>query len=81
LKKKDPNELVFEAGKLLERVERVGDLFEPVIKLKQRLPALSLLQQQQTGTAQRKGLPAQEGSARVATRKSGPARSRARRRA
>ena len=49
LKKKDADELVFEAGKLLERVERVGDLFEPVIRLKQRLPALAALQGQVEG--------------------------------
>jgi bifunctional non-homologous end joining protein LigD len=51
LKKKDAGELVFEAGKLLERVERVGDLFEPVIRLKQRLPALAALQRQPEGRA------------------------------
>jgi bifunctional non-homologous end joining protein LigD len=43
LKKNDPGELVFEAGKVLERVERLGDLFAPVIKLKQRLPAAAAL--------------------------------------
>jgi len=35
--------LVFEAGQVLERVEKVGDLFEPVQKLKQRLPDLAKL--------------------------------------
>ena len=43
LKKNDPGELVFEAGKVLERVERLGDLFAPVIKLKQRLPGVAAL--------------------------------------
>jgi hypothetical protein len=28
---------VFEAGEVLKRVEKVGDLFEPVLKVKQRL--------------------------------------------
>ncbi len=40
LKKKDPKVLVFEAEKVLNRVEGMGDLFEPVLKLKQKLPKL-----------------------------------------
>src|SRR6266480_1139031 len=39
-KKKDPKLLVFEAQKVLERVQKRGDLFEPVLKLKQKLPDL-----------------------------------------
>jgi bifunctional non-homologous end joining protein LigD len=35
-----PERLVFESETVLERVERLGDLFEPVLKLKQRLPKL-----------------------------------------
>jgi bifunctional non-homologous end joining protein LigD len=34
----DPESVRFEASKVLERVERHGDLFEPVLKLKQKLP-------------------------------------------
>ena len=34
----DPEPLVFAAPSVLERVERLGDLFEPVLKLVQRLP-------------------------------------------
>ena len=41
LKKKDPGLLVFEADQLLKRVEKMGDLFEPVLKLKQKLPQLA----------------------------------------
>jgi bifunctional non-homologous end joining protein LigD len=41
LKKKDASRLVFEAGDVLARVEKMGDLFEPVLKLKQKLPQLS----------------------------------------
>ena len=41
LKKKDPGLLVFEADQVLKRVEKMGDLFEPVLKLKQKLPKLS----------------------------------------
>ena len=40
LKKKDASLLVFEAGQVLERVAKMGDLFEPVKKLKQKLPRL-----------------------------------------
>ncbi|MDQ3957151.1 MAG: non-homologous end-joining DNA ligase [Actinomycetota bacterium] len=35
----DPEALVFEASEVLDRVEREGDLFEPVLKLRQKLPA------------------------------------------
>jgi bifunctional non-homologous end joining protein LigD len=41
LKKKDPASVVFEAPQVLERVEKMGDLFEPVLKLKQKLPKLT----------------------------------------
>lgn len=37
-RKKDPTLLVFEAGQVLERCEKYGDLFAEVEKLKQRLP-------------------------------------------
>ncbi len=40
LKKKDAGRLLFEAKDVLSRVEKMGDLFEPVQKLKQRLPQL-----------------------------------------
>jgi bifunctional non-homologous end joining protein LigD len=42
LKKKDPSLLVFEAGQVLERVQKLGDMFEPALKLKQKLPELSV---------------------------------------
>jgi bifunctional non-homologous end joining protein LigD len=38
LKKKDASLLVFEAGQVLKRVEKMGDLFEPLLTLKQKLP-------------------------------------------
>jgi bifunctional non-homologous end joining protein LigD len=41
LKKKDATLLVFEAGQVLDRVGKMGDLFEPVLKLKQKLPKLA----------------------------------------
>jgi bifunctional non-homologous end joining protein LigD len=40
LKKKDAALLVFEPGQVLERVDRMGDLFAPVLELKQKLPKL-----------------------------------------
>jgi len=41
LKKKDATLLVFEAGQVLDRVQKMGDLFEPIIRLKQKLPKLA----------------------------------------
>jgi len=41
LKKKDPQHLAFEAQDVLARVEKMGDLFEPVVSLRQKLPQLS----------------------------------------
>jgi bifunctional non-homologous end joining protein LigD len=40
LKKKDADLLVFESKKTIARVEKMGDLFEPVLELKQSLPDL-----------------------------------------
>jgi bifunctional non-homologous end joining protein LigD len=45
LVKKDPKLVVFEAEQVLSRVEKMGDLFEPVLKLKQKLPDLQDLLQ------------------------------------
>jgi bifunctional non-homologous end joining protein LigD len=36
----DPESLSFESSEVLDRVEEHGDLFEPVVKLKQKLPKL-----------------------------------------
>ena len=41
LKKKDPSLLVFESNQVLKRAEKLGDLFAPVLKLKQKLPKLA----------------------------------------
>jgi bifunctional non-homologous end joining protein LigD len=38
LKKKDVSMLVFEAAQVLDRVKKMGDLHEPVLRLKQKLP-------------------------------------------
>jgi bifunctional non-homologous end joining protein LigD len=40
LKKKDATLLVFEFDQVLKRVEKMGDLFAPVLTLKQKLPKL-----------------------------------------
>lgn len=41
LRKKDAARLVFEAKDVLARVEKMGDLFAPVLTLKQKLPELA----------------------------------------
>jgi bifunctional non-homologous end joining protein LigD len=43
LRKGDPNLLVFESQQVIERVARLGDLYEPVLKLKQKLPPMEAL--------------------------------------
>ena len=43
LSKKDPQLLAFDSEAALKRVEKSGDIFEPVLKLKQKLPPLSAL--------------------------------------
>ena len=42
LKRKDKGLLVFEADAVLERVKKWGDLFAPVLTLKQKLPAVKI---------------------------------------
>lgn len=44
LKKRDPELLVFEAHQVLARVDKMGDLFEPVLKRKQKLPSVEELE-------------------------------------
>ena len=44
LRNEDPEELVFTSGQALARVEKHGDLFAPVLRLKQKLPQGSKLQ-------------------------------------
>jgi bifunctional non-homologous end joining protein LigD len=39
-KKKDASLLVFEAAQVVKRFEKLGDLFEPMLELKQKLPDL-----------------------------------------
>jgi bifunctional non-homologous end joining protein LigD len=51
LKKGDPSSLVFESGEVLARAKKYGDLFEPVLKLKQRMPSVEALQQLEAGAS------------------------------
>ena len=44
LKKKDPDLLSFDSEDVLKRIGELGDLFAPVLQLKQKLPALKVLQ-------------------------------------
>jgi bifunctional non-homologous end joining protein LigD len=78
LKKKDANLLVFEAGQVLDRVGKMGDLFEPVLKLKQKLPKLAGIAE--AAPAIEKGLDIAAQAEETVTRKphksSRPARSR-----
>jgi bifunctional non-homologous end joining protein LigD len=55
LKQGDPQLLVFDSQQVLARTKKFGDLFEPVLKLKQKMPALTALQalQQETLSATR----------------------------
>lgn len=45
MKKGDPEMLVFTSDDVLKRVEKMGDLFEPVLNLKQKLPPIEKLEQ------------------------------------
>ena len=56
LKKKDATWLVFEAEQVLKRVEKMGDLFEPMLKLKQKLPEVSGAGSGKTAAAIKAGL-------------------------
>jgi bifunctional non-homologous end joining protein LigD len=49
LKKQDPDLLTFPSDKTLARVDEHGDLFEPVLKLKQKLPPLDALETVELG--------------------------------
>jgi bifunctional non-homologous end joining protein LigD len=74
LKKKDAGLLRFEANQVLQRVEKQGDLFEPVLKLKQKLPELQGLQKE-SATGRTRGL---ELAAQAAPEKSAKAKRRSR---
>jgi bifunctional non-homologous end joining protein LigD len=54
LKKGDPESLRFTSDQVLKRVEKMGDLFEPVLELKQSLPQIDALREPHTAAAARK---------------------------
>jgi bifunctional non-homologous end joining protein LigD len=54
LKKKDAQRLVFEATDVLKRVEKLGDLYEPLLTLKQKLPQLAGLGAETESTREQK---------------------------
>jgi bifunctional non-homologous end joining protein LigD len=77
LKKKDPNLLVFTSEQTLERVSKRGDLFEPVLKMKQKLPKLEQLEalsdQPRTIRVQSKPTAARKSRVKHAAKKRQPA--------
>jgi len=77
LKKKDAGLLVFEAPQVLDRVERMGDLFEPVLKLKQKLPELAGVGESAVDLAAQAQMEAKPQRTSRATRKSPAAHSAA----
>jgi len=77
LKKKDASRLVFEAHQVLERTAKKGDLFEPVLTLKQKLPKLPGIAQGRTEAIESElAAPAAAPSRKSAARSSGSARTR-----
>jgi bifunctional non-homologous end joining protein LigD len=68
LKKKEPQRLVFEATDVLQRVEKMGDLFAPLLNLKQKLPQLAGL----VGAAEKPAKEKEEGVAMAAQAESHP---------
>jgi bifunctional non-homologous end joining protein LigD len=79
LKKKDASLLVFEAPQVVERVAKLGDLFAPVLKLKQKLPKLEAAEGARPSAIE-SGLEisaqAEKKGRAGAKRKAGPARGR-----
>jgi bifunctional non-homologous end joining protein LigD len=61
LKKRDASLLVFEAPQVLERVEKKGDLFAPVLTLKQTLPKLPGLEEARLAAGESAAEPAAHG--------------------
>jgi bifunctional non-homologous end joining protein LigD len=55
LKQKNAGGLVFESNEVLARVEKMGDLFAPVQKLKQKLPQLAGLDGGSGGNGEQEG--------------------------
>jgi bifunctional non-homologous end joining protein LigD len=88
-RKQDPNLLVFTSDQVLNRVEQSGDLFEPVLRLQQKLPRVEALANvsfeapsvagEQPPRKRGKAASAKESAARVGAAGKGAKRSRQRR--
>jgi bifunctional non-homologous end joining protein LigD len=78
LKTGDPEPLVFTSEKALGRVEKLGDLFAPVLSLKQKLPALDKLVSAQQEAEPARAAQIRSISSAKPKRSSGSARSRKR---
>jgi len=76
LKKKNADLLVFEAPQVVSRFEKMGDLFEPVLELKQKLPTLKDLMSPAEATSRGQAEPleiaAQAEDHPIRTRKGAP---------
>ena len=72
LRKGDPKQLVFVSDQVLQRVKQRGDLFEPVLKLKQKLPPAEALKALAEGVPQAAAIPAKprKTAAKKTTKKS-----------
>jgi bifunctional non-homologous end joining protein LigD len=70
--KKNANLLVFEAPQVISRFEKMGDLFEPVLELKQRLPDLKDLAASVSKESERVETAAARDEVPVAKKKSPP---------
>jgi bifunctional non-homologous end joining protein LigD len=86
LKKGDPSLLSFDSDDLLARAQKYGDLFEPVLKLKQKMPPLTALQELELGAVSKRvatpnsqtktSVPAKAKARRTSAKKTAPARKR-----
>jgi bifunctional non-homologous end joining protein LigD len=77
---KDANLLVFDSDQALQRADKFGDLFEPVLELKQKLPPITALEKFAGGVktfVAREGKPkrtkASKASEEAVTKKARPA--------
>jgi len=80
-KKKDASLLVFESKQVLERVEKFGDLFAPLLSLKQKLPKLAGIERGKAEAAATGLEIAAQAEPRPAKRAQAPQRAGARKRA
>jgi bifunctional non-homologous end joining protein LigD len=76
VRKGDPRQLVFESDEVLDRAEKSGDLFEPVLTLKQSLPSLEALER--AGSRSSKGSNASGSSRRSRVKANDSKKKRAR---